>query len=54
MFPFIFEWAWDASHIIFMGGLWYSLVIIGAGVTYVVAKSVKDTMSGEDADTSHH
>lgn len=53
MFPFIFEWAWDASHIIFMGGLWYALVIIGAGVTFVVAKSVKDTLSGEGADGQH-
>jgi hypothetical protein len=50
MFPFIFEWNWDAGHVIFMGGLWYALVIIGCGLTWVVAKSVKDTLSGKEDD----
>lgn len=54
MFPFIFEWAWDSSHIIFMGGLWYALFIICAGVTFVVAKSVKETLSGDDVEDSPH
>jgi len=51
MFPFCFEWAWDMSHFVFMGGLWYALSIIGAGMTYCVIKSVLDTMAGKG---SHH
>ena len=46
MFPFNFEWAWDMSHIVFMGGLWYALTILGLGVTYVLVKSIIDTVSG--------
>ena len=52
MFPFNFEWVWDTAHIIFMGGLWYALGILGAGMTYVIAKSVYDTMKG--STNSHH
>jgi hypothetical protein len=29
MFPFNFEWIWDAGHMVFMGGLWYALSILG-------------------------
>ena len=25
MFPFSFEWIWDAGHMVFHGGLWYAL-----------------------------
>jgi hypothetical protein len=25
MFPFSFEWIWDAGHLVFHGGLWYAL-----------------------------
>jgi len=52
MFPFIFEWVWDMSHIVFMGGLWYALSIIGAGMTWVVGKTIYDTYIAEQAD--HH
>jgi hypothetical protein len=42
MFPFSFEWIWDAGHIVFHGGLWYALNIIGIGMTYCVIKAVID------------
>jgi hypothetical protein len=51
MFPFNFEWAWDMSHIVFMGALWYALSVIGMGVTYCVIKTIIDTAKGEGA---HH
>jgi hypothetical protein len=43
MFPFVFEWAWDMSHMVFMGGLWYALTIMGLGLTYCIIKTVIDT-----------
>ena len=51
LFPFIFEWVWDMSHIVFMGGLWYALVILGLGVAYVLVKSIIDTMASQG---DHH
>jgi hypothetical protein len=36
MFPFSFEWVWDTVHLVFHGGLWYALNIIGIGMTYVI------------------
>ncbi len=51
MFPFIFEWIWDMSHLVFMGGLWYSLNIIGIGMTYCIIKTVVDTCQGKGG---HH
>ena len=44
MFPFNFEWVWDMTHIVFMGGLWTALNIIGAGVTFCILKAVYDTV----------
>ena len=52
MFPFNFEWIWDLGHMVFMGGLWYALTIIGLGVTYCVIKTVNDTAEGEG--DAHH
>lgn len=52
MFPFNFEWVWDMAHVIFFGGLWYAVGILGAGMTYVIIKSVYDTMN--DSGDSHH
>ena len=54
MFPFNFEWAWDMSHIVFMGGLWYALSIIGAGLTFCIIKAVIDTNRDSKQDTNHH
>ncbi len=39
MFPFIYEWVWDPSHYVFMGGLYYALTIISIGMGYCVGKS---------------
>lgn len=54
MFPFCFEWAWDMSHIVFMGGLWYALSIIGAGLTFAIVKSVIDCNAHKGEDTARH
>jgi len=43
MFPFCFEWIWDMSHIVFMGGLWFALIIIGLGMTYCIGRTFYDT-----------
>ncbi len=51
MFPFSFEWMWDMSHMVFMGGLWYALTIIGLGMTYCLIKTAIDTQKG---GAGHH
>jgi len=52
MLPINFEWIWDLGHMVFMGGLWYALGILGLGLTYCVIKTVKDISEGEGG--SHH
>jgi len=42
MFPFNFEWIWDMSHLVFMGGLGFALNAIGLGITYCIIKAVID------------
>ena len=57
MFPFSFEWAWDMAHYVFLGGMWYALSIIGAGMTYCIGKALLDTAAGKGGhghDDSHH
>jgi len=54
MFPFCFEWTWDMSHIVFMGGLWYALSIIGAGMSWCIAKTIFDTFLNQDENAHHH
>ncbi len=34
MFPFVFEWTWDAGRLIFMGLLYMVLGAISLGVLY--------------------
>ena len=51
MFPFSFEWAWDIGHVLFFGGMWYTVAILGMGLTFCVAKSIMDTMAGKGG---HH
>jgi hypothetical protein len=34
MFPFVFEWTWDASRLIFMGLLYLVLGVISLGLLY--------------------
>jgi len=53
MFPFNFEWTWDIVHLVFHGGLWYALSIVGLGLTYCILKSVVDT-AREDEHSGHH
>ena len=50
MFPFCFEWVWDAGHLIFFGGFWYAISILGMGMTYVIAKSLYDTIWDNGAE----
>ncbi|MEA2060715.1 MAG: hypothetical protein U9P10_09475 [Thermodesulfobacteriota bacterium] len=52
MFPFSFEWAWDAGHLMFFGGTWYTILILGAGLGFVLLKTIVDTVSGKGPD--HH
>jgi hypothetical protein len=52
MFPFSFEWVWDMGHMIFFGGFWYAISILGAGLTFVFIKAAYDTMN--DSGGSHH
>lgn len=52
MFPFSFEWIWDMAHIVFMGGLWYSLTIMGVGMAYCIIKAAINTCKNECGD--HH
>lgn len=52
MFPFCFEWVWDMGHLVFFGGFWYAMSILGAGMTYVIIKSAIETMN--DSGDSHH
>ncbi|MBW2435523.1 MAG: hypothetical protein JRF36_18085 [Deltaproteobacteria bacterium] len=51
MLPFSFEWIWDAGHMVFHGGLWYALTILGLGMTYCIIKAVVDAAKSED---DHH
>jgi len=51
MFPFNFEWIWDMSHMVFMGGLHYAMTIISLGLAYCVIKAVYDTCKGKGG---HH
>ena len=54
MFPFCFEWMWDMSHMVFMGGLWYALTIMGLGLTYCIGKAFYDTYMNKGQDDHHH
>jgi len=51
MLPFSFEWVWDVGHLLFMGGLYYALTILGLGMTYCIGKAIYDTLQGKDG---HH
>jgi hypothetical protein len=53
MFPFNFEWIWDVGHMVFHGGLWYALSIIGIGMTYCVIKAAVDA-SKKTHGNDHH
>jgi hypothetical protein len=48
MFPFIFEWKWNADHYIFLGLLYLALIIIGGGLLYTLAKTWLDFPQHEE------
>ncbi len=54
MFPFNFEWVWDMAHVIFFGGFWYAISILGAGLTYCILKAAYDTFKGGGESHHHH
>ena len=53
MFPFCFEWIWDLGHLVFFGGLWYALGIIGIGMTYCIIKAAVDASKGGTGSHGH-
>ncbi|MEA3358475.1 MAG: hypothetical protein U9R17_03575 [Thermodesulfobacteriota bacterium] len=42
MVPFVFEWEWDAGHLIFMGLLYMVLGAISLGMIYAFIKTWLD------------
>ena len=48
MFPFSFEWIWDMSHMVFHGGLWYALSVIGMGLTVGSTNMIKIHRVGQE------
>ena len=38
------------SHIVFMGGLWFAMNIIGMAMTFCIVKAVYDTYKGKGGD----
>ncbi|MBF0209517.1 MAG: hypothetical protein HQK64_00590 [Desulfamplus sp.] len=46
MFPFCFEWVWDAGHYLFFGGMWYTIIILSLGMTFCIVKTIIDTAKG--------
>jgi hypothetical protein len=53
MFPFCFEWVWDAGHLVFFGGFWYAISILGAGMTFCILKSFYDTIKDDGESHGH-
>ncbi len=53
MFPFSFEWVWDAGHYLFFGGMWYTIIILSLGMTFCVVKTIFDTASGKGSGVHH-
>lgn len=53
MFPFSYEWVWDTGHMVFHGGLWYALTIIGVGMGYCVMKALRDAARKTPGDPHH-
>ncbi len=53
MFPFVFEWQWDAGHYIFLGLFYLALTIIGAGIGYVIVKTVLQSLGLAEEPHDH-
>ena len=41
------------GHMVFHGGLWYAVSILGIGMTYCIIKTIIDTAKGSGG-ASHH
>lgn len=41
------------GHLVFMGGLWYALSILGLGLTYCIIKAALDTAAGGEGGHHH-
>lgn len=54
MFPFSFEWVWDMGHYVFLGGMWYAIIILTLGMGYCISKAVLDTFFSDGEDNHHH
>jgi len=54
MLPFVFEWHWDTAHLVFHGGLWYALSILGLGMAYCILKALYDTYGSSDSSHDGH
>lgn len=54
MLPFCFEWVWDTAHLVFHGGLWYALSILGAGMGYCILKALYDTYLADSMGHDDH
>lgn len=54
MFPFVFEWLWNADHYIFLGLFYLVLIIIGTGLTIAAAKTVLQMMGFMRERHFHH
>jgi hypothetical protein len=39
---------------VFMGGLWYALTILGIGMTYCIVKAAIDSAKGDDGHGHGH
>ncbi len=53
MLPNCFEWAWDAGHLLFFGGMWYTIIILSLGMTWCIFKTIMDTMAGKGGGDHH-
>ncbi len=42
MFPGIFEWIWDAGHLIFMGLFWLVIILMISGLFFSIGKSISE------------
>jgi len=47
MFPFCFEWQWDAGHFLFMGSLYMVLTVVGLGLMYAGIRTFLDLKKGD-------
>ena len=54
MFPFSFEWAWDMGHYLFLGGMWYAIIILSLGLGHCITKAIWDTFFSDEKKDAHH